>query len=116
MTLAIDLTSHQTVATWQPKCGEDGPHGLRLAEAEGLLFVACSTKVEALDVGHDGAIVGSIDTGDGVDDVDYMPGDHIWSTSAPRGGQAHDREHRLPRARSRSSRPCRPPKAPATRW
>jgi DNA-binding beta-propeller fold protein YncE len=75
LTLAIDLRTHQTVATWHPACGEDGPHGLRLAEADGLLFVACSAKAETLDVGAAGAgagaIVGSIDTGDGVDDLDY---------------------------------------------
>ncbi|HWU87847.1 MAG TPA: hypothetical protein VN253_11255, partial [Kofleriaceae bacterium] len=40
LTLAIDLKSHETVATWHPSCGEDGPHGLRLAEPDGLLFVA----------------------------------------------------------------------------
>ncbi len=73
VTLAIDLASHETVATWHPACGEDGPHGLRLAEADGLLFVACSAKAETLDVAHDGAIVGTIDTGDGVDDLDYSP-------------------------------------------
>jgi DNA-binding beta-propeller fold protein YncE len=72
LTLAIDLASHETVATWHPACGEDGPHGLRLDEAAGLLFVACSAKAETLDVAHDGAIVGTIDTGDGVDDLDYV--------------------------------------------
>src|SRR5437867_5263845 len=51
-TLAIDLKSHQTVATWNPKCGEEGPHGLRIDEKGGLLFVACSTRTEALDAGH----------------------------------------------------------------
>jgi len=75
-TLAIDLTSHATVATWKPACGEDGPHGLRLAEPDGFLLVACSAKVEALDVGHDGAITGSLDTGDGVDDLDYVAASH----------------------------------------
>jgi DNA-binding beta-propeller fold protein YncE len=73
VTLAIDLKSHETVATWHPACGEDGPHGLRLAEADGLLFVACSAKAETLDVAHDGTLVGTIDTGDGVDDLDYAP-------------------------------------------
>ena len=70
-TLAIDLKTHKTVATWKPGCGKEGPHGLRLAEADGFLFVACSTRVEALDVGHDGAVLSSVDTGDGVDDLDY---------------------------------------------
>jgi DNA-binding beta-propeller fold protein YncE len=82
LTLAIDLTSHETVATWHPACGEDGPHGLRLAEAEGLLFVACSTKAETLDVGHTGAIVGTIETGDGVDDLDYAAATHTLYVAA----------------------------------
>jgi hypothetical protein len=76
VTLSIDLASHKTVATWKSTCGEDGPHGLRLAEAEGLLLVACSTRVEALDVAHDGAVVGTADTGDGVDDLDYSSATH----------------------------------------
>ena len=76
VTLAIDLASHKTVATWKANCGEDGPHGLRLAEPEGILLVACSTRVEALDVAHEGSILGSVDTGDGVDDLDYAGPSH----------------------------------------
>jgi hypothetical protein len=76
VTLAIDLASHKIVATWQPSCGEDGPHGLRLAEPEGILLVACTGRVEGLDVAHDGARTGSIDTGEGVDDFDYTASDH----------------------------------------
>jgi hypothetical protein len=75
-TLAIDLTSHATVATWNPGCGEAGPRGLRIAEPEGFLLVACTTKTETLDAGHDGAILGSVDTGDGVDDLDYVAATH----------------------------------------
>jgi DNA-binding beta-propeller fold protein YncE len=75
-TLAIDLATHQTVATWKPACGEDGPRGLRLADAEGILLVACVGKVVSLDIAHDGAAVGSLDTGEGVDDFDYAAADH----------------------------------------
>jgi YVTN family beta-propeller protein len=75
-TLAIDLVSHSIVATWNPGCGEAGPRGLRLAEPQGFLLVACTTKTETLDAGHDGAILGSIDTGDGVDDLDYIAANH----------------------------------------
>ena len=84
VTLAIDLASHKTVATWKSSCGEQGPHGLRLDEQAGLLFVACSTKVEALDAGKDGAIVGSVDTGDGVDDFDYVVASHTLYAGAAR--------------------------------
>lgn len=82
VTLAIDLMTHRTVATWKSNCGEDGPHGIRLAEAEGVLFVACNAKVESLDVAHDGALLGSVDTGDGVDDFDYSPARHALYVGA----------------------------------
>ncbi|HEV8432203.1 MAG TPA: hypothetical protein VGR95_02235, partial [Thermoanaerobaculia bacterium] len=73
-TLAIDLTTHKTVATWNPACGEEGPHGLRMDEQSGHLFVACSAKLEVLNAGGDGAVLSSIDTGNGVDDFDYASG------------------------------------------
>ncbi|MBV8544777.1 MAG: hypothetical protein JO093_12295 [Acidobacteria bacterium] len=73
LTLAIDLKSHKTVATWKPACGEDGPHGIKLDEKDGYLLVACSTKTEVLDAGHNGAVLSSVETGDGVDDLDYVP-------------------------------------------
>jgi outer membrane protein assembly factor BamB len=82
LTLAIDLTSHKTVATWKPACGEDGPHGLRVDEKAGQLFVACSTRAEVLDVAHDGAVLSSIDTGDGVDDIDYSDATHLLYVGA----------------------------------
>jgi DNA-binding beta-propeller fold protein YncE len=86
-TLAIDLRSHKTVATWEPACGKDGPHGLRVDEKSGYLFVACSARAEVLDAGHDGAVLSSIDTGDGVDDIDYAPASHLLYVGAARVGQ-----------------------------
>lgn len=76
LTLAIDLKTHKTLETWKPACGEDGPHGLRVDESNGHLFVACSARVEVLNAAHDGAVLSSIDTGDGVDDIDYSPKTH----------------------------------------
>jgi DNA-binding beta-propeller fold protein YncE len=86
-TLAIDLRTHETVATWNPSCGEDGPHGLRLDEKAGFLFVACSAKAEVLDVGHGGAVLSSVDTGDGVDDIDYAPDTHLLYVAAAKAAQ-----------------------------
>lgn len=86
LTLAIDLRSHATVATWKPACGADGPHGLRVDEKAGQLFVACSTRAEVLDVAHDGAVLSSIDTGDGVDDIDYAPATHLLYVGAAKAG------------------------------
>jgi len=83
-TLAIDLASHKTVATWSPACGEEGPHGLRVDEGRGHLFVACSARLEVLNAGGDGAVLSSIDTGNGVDDIDYVPASHLVYVGAAR--------------------------------
>ncbi|PYQ20994.1 MAG: hypothetical protein DMF81_16895 [Acidobacteria bacterium] len=72
-TLAIDLASRRTVATWNPSCGEGGPHGLAVDDKAGFLFVACDARAEVLDAGHGGAVLSSVDTGDGVDDIAYAP-------------------------------------------
>ena len=81
-TLAIDLKTQKTVATWNPSCGKEGPHGLGLDAKAGHLFVACSTLAEVLDVGHDGAVISKIDTGDGVDDIHYEPATHLLYVGA----------------------------------
>ena len=87
VTLAIDLATRKTVATWKPACGEEGPRGLRLADPEGILLVACTGKLVSLDVAHDGAAVGSLDTGEGVDDFDYTAADHRVYVGAGRAAR-----------------------------
>lgn len=87
LTLAIDLESRKTVATWKPSCGADGPHGLRVDASAGHLFVACSARAEVLDAAHGGEVLSSIDTGDGVDDIDYSPATHLLYVGAAKAGQ-----------------------------
>jgi DNA-binding beta-propeller fold protein YncE len=87
LTLAIDLATRKTVATWKPNCGEDGPHGLRVDSSAGQLMVACSTRVEVLDAAHAGEVLSSVDTGDGVDDIDYAPATHLLYVGAARAGK-----------------------------
>lgn len=87
LTLAIDLGTHKTVATWKPGCGEDGPRGLRVDPSTGHLFVACTARVEVLDAAHAGEVLSSIDTGDGVDDIDYAPATHLLYVGAAKAGQ-----------------------------
>ncbi len=82
LTTAIDLKTHKTVAKWQPSCGKEGPHGLSLDEDAGHLFVACSTRAEVLDAGHNGEKLSSIDTGDGVDDLTYSAATHMLYVGA----------------------------------
>ncbi|HKQ63245.1 MAG TPA: YncE family protein [Candidatus Polarisedimenticolaceae bacterium] len=72
-TLRIDVTTRQVTARWLPACGEDGPRGLVLDPAGQRLIVACPDHVEVLDAAKDGAILSKLDTGAGVDNVDYLP-------------------------------------------
>ncbi len=87
LTLAIDLAARKIVATWKPACGEEGPHGLRVDSDAGQLFVACSARIEVLDAAHDGEVLSSVDTGDGVDDIDYAPATHRVYVGAARAAQ-----------------------------
>ena len=84
LTTAIDLKTRKTLAKWQASCGPDGPHGLSVDPGTGYLFVACSTRAEVLDAGHNGAQLSSIDTGDGVDDLNYSPATHMLYVGAAR--------------------------------
>jgi DNA-binding beta-propeller fold protein YncE len=72
-TLAIDVATRRVTSTWVPGCGEAGPRGLEIDPARRLFFVACTDHVVTLDLAHDGAILGSVATGAGVDDLDYDP-------------------------------------------
>ena len=68
-TIAIDVQQRKIVSRWQSGCDE--ARGLALDKARRLLFVACSDRVVSLNVGNDGQVVGSISTGDGLDNIDY---------------------------------------------
>jgi hypothetical protein len=85
--LAIDLKTRKTIANWNPSCGSEGPHGLGVDPKAGQLFVACSTLVEVLDAGHDGAILSKVDTGDGVDDINYSPATHMLYVGAAKAAK-----------------------------
>jgi len=71
-TLAIDIKTHKVKATWPTGCGADGPRGVAVEEARNLVFVACTDGVKVLDGGRDGAALASLDTGVGVDNIDYV--------------------------------------------
>src|SRR5262245_59111671 len=73
VTVALDLKSRAIVGRWKNGC--TGSRGIALDEPRGWLFVGCAEGSAAvLDVGHDGAVLGSVATGKGVDIVDYDAG------------------------------------------
>jgi DNA-binding beta-propeller fold protein YncE len=72
-TLVIGIEDHKIRSTWNAGCSTDGPRGVAVDSARGFLFVACTDHVQVLDSAHDGALLGKIDTGAGVDNIDYLP-------------------------------------------
>jgi DNA-binding beta-propeller fold protein YncE len=86
-TVAIDLKTHETVATWNPACGGGGPHGLGLDVAAGHLFIGCDATAEVMNVGGDGAVLSKVETGDGVDDIHYESATHLLYVGAARAAK-----------------------------
>ncbi|MGH7982955.1 MAG: YncE family protein [Candidatus Udaeobacter sp.] len=68
-TVAVDVRSKKIVSRWNPGSKEVG--GAALDSARGFLFVACGDHVVNLDAAHDGKILDSIQTGAGLDNIDY---------------------------------------------
>lgn len=71
-TLVVDARTRKVTATWEPQCGSEGPRGLAVDASKGWLFVACTDRVEVLDTTHGGALLSRLDTGAGVDNIDYL--------------------------------------------
>ena len=63
------MRAKKIVSKWNPGSTEVG--GLALDATRGFLFVACGDHVVSLDVAHDGKILDSIQTGAGLDNIDY---------------------------------------------
>jgi DNA-binding beta-propeller fold protein YncE len=73
-TVVIDVAAHKPKATWTPDCGSDGPRGIAAEVAHGFVLVACTDHIDILDGAHDGAQLGKVDTGAGVDNIDWAEG------------------------------------------
>ena len=71
LTIAVDVRTKTIVSKWNP--GSTVLGGMALDPARGFLFVACGDHVVNLDTTHDGKILDSIQTGTGLDNIDYSP-------------------------------------------
>jgi hypothetical protein len=71
-TLVIDVRSRKVVHTWSPRCGPNGPRGLAYDGRRRFLFVACTDRALVLDAAHGGALLSTLETGAGVDNIDYL--------------------------------------------
>jgi len=84
-TLRIDVATRKVTATWAPGCGEAGPRGLAIEPKGQLLMVVCPARVEVLDAGKGGRILSKVATGEGVDNLDYVPATRTLYAAAGRG-------------------------------
>jgi DNA-binding beta-propeller fold protein YncE len=71
-TVLVDVKTHKPRATWNLECGSDGPRGIAADVEHGFVFVACTDRVLVLDGAHGGTKVASLDTGAGVDNIDWL--------------------------------------------
>lgn len=81
-TVAIDIKTRKVKATWNPSCGPDGPRGVAFDATHNFVIVACTDHVQVLDAAHDGAPLGKLDTGAGVDNVDYVDANQLLYVAA----------------------------------
>jgi len=85
-TLRISIAERKVTATWMPGCGEEGPRGLALTDDGKYLVVACPDHIETLAASADGRIVSKLETGGGVDNLDYLPAKRaIYAAAAGAG-------------------------------
>ena len=68
-TIAIDARTHKIVAKWSVGSADLG--GLALDTARGFLFVACGDHVVSVDAAHEGKVIDLLQTGAGLDNIDY---------------------------------------------
>lgn len=71
--LSIDVRTRKIVSDFPAGCGEAGPRGVAVDPVRRWAFVACPSSVAVLDLEHGGAVLGRAQTGNGVDNIDYLP-------------------------------------------
>jgi DNA-binding beta-propeller fold protein YncE len=81
-TVAVDIATHKPKATWSPGCGSEGPRGITVDPEKSFVFVACTDHIVVLDGAHDGAVLGKLDTGAGVDNIDWLDSKHLLYVAA----------------------------------
>ncbi len=81
-TLRISTATRTVTATWMPACGKAGPRGLAITEDGRFLMVACPDHLVVLAARADGRILSKLDTGAGLDNLDYLPGKRMVYAAA----------------------------------
>src|SRR5262249_20803478 len=82
-TISIDVHTRTVRGRWRSGCRE--PHGLALDVARSLVLVACDHSVIVIDPAR-GVATGTIETGAGVDNIDYDEPRHLVLAAAQESG------------------------------
>lgn len=83
-TVAIDVRKRTVLSSWR-SCSD--PSGVAVDSKRGFVFVACSDHVIVLDAAHGGRVAGSIVTGAGVDNIDYVEDTGLLYVAAAEAAQ-----------------------------
>lgn len=86
-TVATNVASRHLTASFRSTCETDGLRGLAFDAARNILFVACADHVEARDPAHDGAMLDRLETGAGVDGIDYLASKKLLYVAAGESGR-----------------------------
>jgi len=87
-TLVIDVKTHKPIGVaWKPDCGPDGPRGIAVERQHRFVFVACTDHVVVLDGAHEGGALAKLDTGAGVDNIDWLEGRRLLFVGAAKAGR-----------------------------
>ncbi len=86
-TVVIDVKTHKIKSTWPSACGSDGPRGIAVDTANQVVMVACTDHLQVLDGGRDGAQIAKLDTGAGVDNVEWLPSQRLLYVGAAKAAK-----------------------------
>jgi hypothetical protein len=84
-TLAIDIKAHSVKSSWPLECA-NGPRGIAADHTRRIVYVACTNGVVVLDAEH-GTTRRPLDTGDGVDNIDYQDSTSRLYVAAGKAGR-----------------------------
>lgn len=72
-TLALDVHARSTANHWRTTCSAEGPRGMTINAANGILVVACTDRLVSFALISAPAPLATVDTGLGLDNIDFAP-------------------------------------------
>jgi DNA-binding beta-propeller fold protein YncE len=86
-TVAVDIKTHKPKSPAFSLDCADGPRGVAADVGRGFVYVACTDRVLVLDGAHGGAKLASLETGAGVDNIDWLEPQRLLYAAAGKGAR-----------------------------